>query len=346
MPVKFPSGNINDRQSASNPLKALENDGYNVSSFTYPIDLTNDPGENHMVVFYINESTNTQFQTNTQQGVINHDINGNAVSLNPTGTSRYNSSKGVSDSLPTNAPTINGTSNVSTFNIRPINRVSTSIALYIPPLVQTSYQTDWGTVYFAAAGGVAKALLNQNGPDVIKALGEVGIGTLSGLLDSAKDAASGKLGITAELEAGVSFGTRALRNPNTEMLFRGIGFRQYQFDFKFTPRSDQESLNVSNIIKAFKFYASPEVRSANNTPRYYIWPAEFDIEFWSNGRLNNFINKISTCACTNVTVNYTGSNGWSAFRPGSLNGMGVETNLSLQFQELEIITKNRVLQGF
>jgi hypothetical protein len=130
------------------------------------------------------------------------------------------------------------------------------------------------------------------------------------------------------------------------MIFKSIGFRQYQFDFKFTPRSEQEALNVANIIKAFKFYASPEVKYGEGSPRYYIYPAEFDIEFWSNGKPNDFVNKISTCACTNVGVNYTSAGVWSAFRPGDFNGVPVETSLSLQFQELEIITKNRVLQGY
>jgi len=350
MPLTFPTGNINDRNSTANPLHALETNGYNVSSFTYPIDLTADPGENHMVVFYINESSNTQFQTRSNQGVVNKQMNnftGNVSNVSPTpsNTGVMVPGTGLGSGQPAQA-TINSSDNVSTANFRPINRVSTTIALYIPPLVQTSYATQWDTVDFGATGGVLKALGNQSGPDILRSLGEIGIGMSAGLLESGKDAAANKLGITTDLEAGVSYGTRAVRNPNTEMLFRSIGFREYQFDFKFTPRSEQEALNVQNIIEAFKFYSAPEIRNANNTPRFYIWPSEFDIEFWSNGRLNDYINKISTCACVEVTVNYTGSGGWSALRPGNINGMSVETNMSLKFKELEIITKSRILRGF
>jgi hypothetical protein len=130
------------------------------------------------------------------------------------------------------------------------------------------------------------------------------------------------------------------------MLFRGVGFRTWQFNYKFTPRSEQEASNVFNIIKALKFYASPEVNKGAGQPRYWIYPAEFDLEFWANGRQSNFLNKISTCALTDITVNYTGSGGWSAMRPGTFNGVPVETHMSLTFQELEIITKERVLNNF
>jgi len=49
--------------NSPNPLNVLEQNGYNVNSFTYPVDLGNDPGEPHCIVFYINESGNTQYTT-------------------------------------------------------------------------------------------------------------------------------------------------------------------------------------------------------------------------------------------------------------------------------------------
>jgi len=130
------------------------------------------------------------------------------------------------------------------------------------------------------------------------------------------------------------------------MIFKGIGFREFQFDFKFTPRSPQEAQTALNIIQCFKFYSAPEIKTGADDARYYIYPAEYDIEFWSNGRPNTAINKISTCACTSVNINWTGSGGWSSFRTGAINGAPVEVNLSLQFKELEIMTKNRIGQNY
>lgn len=308
------------------PLAALESSGYNLNSFTYPIDLTADPGEQHFVVFYINETTNTQFKTNGKDGELMGD-----QSASPSGES-------VRGSSSSSGPAVSQGDNISTWTKRPIHRVSTAIALYMPPSIGTTYSPQWEEVNGGTLFGAAKAFSEGN---IARMVSEIGVGVASDFLKDAKDLLGG-----AELEAGASIALRAARNPHLEMLFRSIGFREYSFDFKFTPRSEQEAINVANIIKAFKFYASPEIRDAENWPRYYIYPAEFDIEFWSNGRQNDFLNKISTCACTGVSVNYTASGGWSSFRPGDMNGVPVETNLSLQFKELEVITKNRVLQGY
>ena len=60
--------------------------------------------------------------------------------------------------------------------------------------------------------------------------------------------------------------------------------------------------------------------------------------------LNNpyLINKISTCVLENMSVKYGGSVGYQAFEPDEAGDTPpVETEISLQFKELEIITKTR-----
>lgn len=306
----------------SGPLAKLEQSGYNVHSFSYPIDITADPGQQHFVVFYINESSNTQFKTVAQNGLLEQG--------------------GQSPQPLSGSPAVNSPDNVTTWSKRPIRRVSTAIALYMPQ-ISTTYTPVWEGVDMNAAGGAVKA--GQEG-QIGRMLGEIGVGVASNALADAKDFLKATLGADVQTEDMVSMALRAARNPHMEMLFRTIGFREYQFDFKFTPRSEQEAVAVANIIKAFTFYASPEVRVDENGPRFYIYPAEFDIEFWSNGKPNNFVKKISTCCCTGINVNNTPSGAWSAFRAGEFHGVPVETNLTLSFKEVEIITKNRVLQGY
>jgi hypothetical protein len=306
------------------PLAKLEQSGYSINNFSYPIDLTADPGEQHFVMFYINETSNTQFPTKAKGG----ELGPNGASASPR----------------SGRPAIQDSGNLMNWKNRPIHRVSTAIALYMPPSLSTSYTPVWEAIDGNAAFGVAKAA--QDG-DMGRVLQEMGAGVAVGLMHDAQDFLKSGLGVDTDIEGAASLAARAAKNPNQEVLFRTIGFREYQFNYKFTPRSEQEAQNVANIIKAFKFYASPEVKQSPGAGRFFIYPAEFDIEFWSNGQKNNFVNKISTCACTGVSVDYTGSGAWSAFRPGSnLAGVPVETNLSLTFKELEIITKNRIIEGF
>jgi hypothetical protein len=86
--------------------------------------------------------------------------------------------------------------------------------------------------------------------------------------------------------------------------------------------------------------------------RFFIYPAEFDIKFISNGVENPFIPKISTCACTKVAIDYAANGHWAAFRahPSSSAAWAklappVSIKLQLEFTELEILSKKRILQG-
>jgi len=322
----FPTSSLATLSFNSNPLNVLEQNGYNVNSFTYPVDLGNDPGEPHCIVFYINESGNTQYTTAPASN--------SAVPVNSAG--------GPASATP---QINNQQSNQTNYSKQNISRVSTVITMYIPPAVQASYATDWDSVGLGVPGAILKDLTSIN-PSLVRGLKEGAIGVLTGLLKDAQDVASQQEGLGTEVIGGISMIARAAINPHLEMIFKGIGFREFQFDFKFTPRSPQEAQTALNIIQCFKFYSAPEIKLGVDSARYYIYPAEFDIEFWSNGRLNTAINKISTCACTSVNINWTGSGGWSSFRTGAINGAPVEVNLSLQFKELEIMTKNRIGQNY
>jgi hypothetical protein len=333
MPSNLPTNeDLQGSQSSSNPLWTLEQNGYNVSNFVYPIDLTTDPGENHMIVFYINETDTTQYKTkpNPNGGQFSGTTMGNA------GVPQVSSRGTISET------NFQRNSSIAVHT----SRVSTCITLYIPNNLQTTNSTQWDVQEFGTMGGIAQALGGAN-PSLTRSLKALAIGSISNLLKNVGDMASNATGNSqSDLLAATQYGIRVIQNPHMEVLFRGIDFRTFNFEFKFAPRSQQEAMCVSNIIKAFKFYSAPEVKHGVDEERFYIYPAEFDLEFWSGGQQNTFINKISTCACTNVSVNYADSGIWSAFRPGAIIGMGVQTGLSLTFKELEIITRERVLSGY
>ena len=46
------------------------------------------------------------------------------------------------------------------------------------------------------------------------------------------------------------------RNPHKVVMYQGSDFRVHTFEYQFTPRNQQESFSITNIIKAFKFYMS------------------------------------------------------------------------------------------
>tara|TARA_R110001592_G_scaffold11166_2_gene55803 strand:- start:254 stop:457 length:204 start_codon:yes stop_codon:yes gene_type:complete len=56
---------------------------------------------------------------------------------------------------------------------------------------------------------------------------------------------------------------------------------------------------------------------------------------------NDYYNKIATCVCTACETNYT-PDGVKSFEGGA----PVKITMSLSFQETELLTKERVAEGF
>ena len=327
------------------PLKAVDTQQYAYSNFIYPLDLgAEGAGKDHMMVFHINETSTTFFKTAT--------VNGNAPTGKPTivNNSEINKAAGkgstVSGAGSGTPPTgqqgaVTHTPLTSSLK-QPIQRVATTIVLYMPQDIQTHYQSDWESVELGAAGDIVAAIQQAGkGHSITDALRSIGASELKGLGTAFSEITNMSFG-NALSRAG-----RLVINPHAEVVFNGIGFRQFNFSFRFTPENEDEALNVDNIIRAFKFYSAPEILKGT-AGRFWIYPAEFDIEYWSNGKPNDFLNKISTCALVDMTVNYTASGQWSAHRPHSvIDGQApVCTDISLVFKELELVTKERVLEGY
>jgi hypothetical protein len=83
----------------------------------------------------------------------------------------------------------------------------------------------------------------------------------------------------------------------------------------------------------------PEFKDANNF--VYVYPSEFDIEYFINGSPNDNLNRISSCVLTEMNVNYSPNGVFSTFPDGT----PTQINLTLNFVELETLTKERIEAG-
>lgn len=210
-----------------------------------------------------------------------------------------------------------------------------TIGLYMPPNIKVGYNAQWQDVELG--GDKAKALLdavNSNGmwSTLGNDLRNGAIGALSGLAGSTN----------SRLETGLI--TNKIMNPHAALLFSGVGFRQFQFDFQMMARNEQESENIRQIIYKFKYYSLPGMGGGGDIgTRYLFYPENFIIGLFTPADKQMFY--ISTCALTDVDVNYTGSggNGPVFF---AKTGASVNVQLSLRFKELEIMTKERIREGY
>lgn len=246
------------------------------------------------------------------------------------------------------------TNNVD-LSIKPkTTRTGTSIALYMPDTVVTAYDHDWNAMSLTDALGKL-GLYTAFGADLNIA------GLAAGLEADAKDLnyhfaatrqAFNNAKIPTELKGqiaqatgavGADFTTFALKNqglavnPHLEMVFRGTQNRRYIFEFDFQPRSAKEAQNIKQILQTFRAYAAPEIASGSNG-RYFIPPAEFDISYRFNNEENDYIAKISTCALTNIAINWNQTGSWASF----IDGSPVHIHVALTFMEIDVITREMI----
>ena len=114
----------------------------------------------------------------------------------------------------------------------------------------------------------------------------------------------------------------------------------------FTP--EQEAKMIEDIIYHFKYYMMPEY-SNPNTRREMNIPGTFDIRYMCSVGQNTFLNKISTCFLSSVDVEY-GADRYTAYKPTTgKHGEGAppqKSKLTLQFNEIELLTQSHIEQGF
>jgi len=126
-------------------------------------------------------------------------------------------------------------------------------------------------------------------------------------------------------------------NPNLELLFKGPNLRTFSFNFRFTPRSAEESREIKEIIRVFKKNMAVQ-RSTSNlfllTPRVFTLEYIFNANGDSAGQIHPYLNVFKPMAMTNLNVNYTPDGTYMTYNQ---DGSMTSYDLQMSFGELEPI---------
>ena len=243
---------------------------------------------------------------------------------------------------------------VNTSPLRTTKRTTTSIALYMPDTLVFDYSHGFETPSLADVAGGAQQLASAGKAiyDGMKSGGSTSEGLNKAAENMKPFVAEAAGGILQKFGGGdaqklVMASAGIAKNPQLEVIYSTTNLREFQFEFMFYPRSQDEARQVMGIIEEFRFHAAPEVDSSSSG-RFLIPPSEFDIEFHMNGAPNPNIPKISTCVLKSINLDYA-PNGWSAYEvPGQVRaqtgGSGTPTaiRMTLSFQETQMITKEMI----
>ena len=356
---KPPASTVQPFDLQSSPTGILDIDPLGFSTLSYPLDNEVNFQNGHYMLFYVNVQDKTKYEytqgdtrkiqedrlkgandneirynelANARKGVL---YTGDQASGANTGSTLKKKSGETSDDL--------GVS--SLFN--DTRRISDSVSLYLPPNVEDNTTAAYndsrtGLVGFLAASGVGAG--GKDRQAMATAIGD----TIKGLGMDITAKAVGAIGDVFGSEGTEqlikkAFGGNA-DNPYMEVLFDAMQLRTFTYNFQFSPRNERESLEVQKIIQLFRFHMAPELRPKVN--RYLGLPSQFDIHymFLSGAGVsseNNFYNRIATCVLQDCKINYTPT-GVKSFEDGG----PVQTTMQLTFKETELLTKEKIAQGF
>lgn len=223
-------------------------------------------------------------------------------------------------------------------------RVDTSIALHMPATIQSSYQSNWNTSNLGLAGAAI---------DAWKSMGDLTeFETYKNIFNVGKEVLPEILTLTGvkvvdtflpgNIKDAYTWSNQMVENPYVEVLFESVSNRTFTFTFKFIPRSQSEQKVIKEIVDTLKFHRAPEKKLARAN-LYWTYPSTFDITFLNKrGQENEWVFKMSTCALTDLNVQYGAESHFGSFEDGS----PFSTTITMNFLELEVLDKQRILDGF
>ena len=346
-----------------------------IKNLRYPLDVEAGPGVNgnqgHYIQFFINQQDRSTLEVGTRRGdptgevgkgltkeyaLANTPISKRKYSDYIEGTDRTKfetaTDKGVKiEDNNLNRPQAGAGQSTVYVKRAATKRLNTAISMYMPTGVKATYSQN----YAEASIGQASAFAADVYSDVM-----AGKGAAAGVVDFLKDefpAAAREALILQGLKAAelipgfqgatdvLGMATGEVVADRLELAFRNINKRKFNYTFKMVPRSEEEAEEIRAIIFAFKANMLPELDGGYEKGRRMIVPNTFDIKYMYQGDENQYLNKISTCVLENLSVKYGGGQ-FQAFKGNNEGAPMVETEISLQFKEMETITRERIFEGF
>lgn len=250
-------------------------------------------------------------------------------------------------------------SNISNFAFK-TTRINSSekktlktISLYMPDTINTNQSIDWQTVDLTRTFGlvglaaqVAPNLVNQETKGATSILSQA-VSRLSSdpQYQNAAIEIGGNLLDRSDISDILLSKTGFAINPQLQVLFKSVDLRTFQYQFSFTPTSEEEAKEIQKIITSFRMYSAPRINNNIAGGRYFETPCTFGIEYQflsgDSAVINPYLHKIKDCVLQTVYVDYS-PNGWTTFR----DGMPTQITMILQFKETEVIDQDKINSGY
>jgi hypothetical protein len=368
--TKPPASRVQDINLQPSPTGLLSDDPLSYATFSYPLDVQNNFQNGHYMLFYVNVQNKTKYKYKSQAGkdigdytqyttydqrsqvTTVHETKGaNAAEVAYQKGRAMKSGKQIGESrfIESGELTKDAKKGVtSAFN--DTRRIQESIAIYLPPNVEDTTNAAYNDMRTGLAGFLAargeQIASTQDAERIAKELLGAAGGVLSGAaLRAVSEVAEMALGAEGTTQlVNKAFGQAD--NPYMEVLFDAMQLRTFTYNFIFAPKNEKETEEVQKIIQIFRFHMAPELRGGQS--RFLGLPSQFDIHYMylpmgqtNEAKENLYYNRIATCVLQNCVTNYT-PDGVKSFEDGA----PTKITMTLTFKETELLTKEKINQGF
>ena len=316
---------------SKSPVSHMEpvNNSFSYGSVYYPQETSN-LGDGHYIIFDIIENNKTNY--GKEGGKAYPKSLGTVGERKLDQTKRINKLKAQgfqsSDQVVRNQQS--GINSI----IKTHSRLADSIILYTPTTGNKfDYKVNYENIDTGIAG-LAANLLDMK--SILSAGGQVGKTFFENVTKAAIEIALPGFGAAIDKGLGRSI------NPNAELVFKSVPFRTFSFPYEFAPKNEKEKEDVQKILSMFKFHMLPEKFGEG----YLSAPSQFQITYMYRDGANMYIPKISRCALTDFSIDYSPEGVFTTFKGDDKGAPPVLTKVDMSFTEMEIMTKETIAEGY
>ena len=205
-----------------------------------------------------------------------------------------------------------------------------------------NWNTETDVLVQAGLGNTSISDLKSAGVAIGKVTEAMGKRGLRGVATKAVGAVTG----TDGEDVKKSFERRMGQTANTfqEQFFEGPSFRSFEFSHELIAHNQSETETIREIVKRFRYYASPGMGSSAVTHMHWTYPSYWQIWFLTHPdapgaalKENDFLPKLGMCVLKEVTADYSGET-YGTFS----NNAPLNVKLSLSFEETTLVDKKTI----
>lgn len=312
------SANFNQRKQAAlsksrtdAPLRELYEVKYATPDITFPADLDTE----HFIRFTVVERVKNKSDGDTKLTPLHSMVLPVPNNLNPQYSARYNDQPmGIAGAFASGQ--IGSDEAIAAFN---------SGKAYVQQGVNQFQSFFDGTATDEVKDKIGKVGLAAATVGSVALLGKLGAGNIGAII-------GGAIGGAGTAVQGLMSLSNVAVNSHLAVLFDGVGFRNFTFNYRFVPRDPSEANALQDMIEVFKRAMYPALNANNKF--LFEYPDEFKIEL--SPKLQETTFKFKRSVLKDMSVNYNGDGVPRFFDDGN----PVVVDVSMTFQEVEILTKD------